>query len=411
VGGWPPAARRSPRTSGPVTLLLLLAACGGGGSAAGSGPGSDAADTARFDAMHAAAEHQAVWSRSLAIGIDDAADVSGEPSTETTSFLAGLDHLLREQVAVVAVTAIAADDVARTVVAGGRAALQRLEDDLVTRFEARYDRRVAERLREIWHPQTLAWVRYADAAAVDDREGIRRAREELDRFTAELPELVADITSGRADPAAIDEALDRYVEHVADVVRRVAATDQAWLPELPAALDRAAAVAESVGRPVAADLRLEGDPTAAATRLRTRLDARMTDAALVFAAFVSARAAGDGATDGATDALEATAAALADAVGAELGDEAARRVDELWRRHQRLLRELADRMAAREDGGGGDGDEDLDDELAAWAEELGRALEDATGGALARERTAAEAVRHVDTMRAVLRAVLGEEAG
>jgi hypothetical protein len=386
-----------------VAALGLLSACAVPDT--GARASSEVAATARFDALHAAAEHQAVWGRAIAIGVAEAADVSGDPSAEAASFLAALDHLLREQVAVVAMTAIAADDVARTVVAGGRAALQRLEDDLVTRFEAHYDRRTAERLREIWHPQALGWLRYAEAVAVDDREGVRRAREELDRFTGELPELVADLTAARADPVEIDESLARYVEHLADVVRRVAATPEAWLPELPAAMDRAAAVAEAVGRPVAEDLRLEGDPTAPSTRLRTRLDARMTDAALLFAAVAAAGAADDGVTEGSTEALATVAAALADTIGDELGADAARRIDELWRRHDRLLGELADAIA---DGDGGD---EPDDALATWAEDLGHALEEATDGALTADRMAAEAVRHVDTMRAVLRALHGEESG
>jgi hypothetical protein len=384
-----------------LVLSLLLPACGA------DDPAADAVvDGAAYSELHAAADHMGVWSRELAIAIDEAADVSGEVTPMAVTVRTELDHLLREHVGMIALMSAARIDRREAATAAGLDALRRRQDELVTRFETLYDRAVAEELRAIWSTQVIAWVRYAEAVSEEDQAAKRQARETLDTVATDLADLVSDLSGGRVDEPRIADAVRLWFERIADVPDALGAADRSWAEELPPALEEAGRIAGEIARPIVADLRLDGDPDAAAATLRADLDGRMTDT-VVLLTMATGDVDDDEAVAGVVrDALATNATALATAVEPHLSGSVAREVGELWVIHDELLLDLARAVAS--------GDEAVADArrdaLADWARELGRLLADATGGAVTGEQVVTSAGTHVETMDAVFEAQAGGDA-
>ncbi len=402
-------AARSNRIRLLAALLAAVTLAGCASSPAASDDDLAAGEPPRgrgeYEAMAAAAEHVSVWARSIAGGVDGTSGVAGTVSSQAVSLRADLDHLWREHVATIALTAQAEVAGRDEVALAGMAALRRIEDDLLNRIAVLYDERAAARIRPLWDDQVLAWRRVASAIATDDDGERRLALDELDAFATDLADEVVGLTNGEADGPRLADDLRLFVEKTSDVIDAVVAEDASWLAELASASHHAGTVAERLAVPIATDLVLDGDVTAAAAVLRTELDAQMTDAVtLVVAASRAALTAGEGepaaALDAVDDPLAETTTALEDALRPHLPAGDVRDVGDLWRRHDELLVQLAAVRAGVDDRATA---EELRDQLAAWAADLGTTLEEVTEGRLDARKVEADAEEHVATLDAVLR--------
>lgn len=383
-----------PRPLALALAVLLIAGCGGD-------PFDDAsAERSPAGEMVAAAEHLEVWSRSIAIGLDEHAVLSGEPASRAASLLAELDFRLRNHVVTVAEATSAHIRNEDSVFAAATEVVDENRAAIVSRLTELYDAELASGFEDRWRILTEQAYRYARGVRAGDEGARQEAVDEMKRLAGELAEHLSDMTGGLLDAATFEEALIRNLEATTRMIERQQPGDAPWARALLRAAETMAEPAELLAAALAQDNRLGGEADADASALRAELSAALAGTAWLIP-LVAGAVGDEPQLVSARQVLELQTEAVQRALERAVDAPAAAEFATLWHVHHGLFEELAEAIVA-------DGDvEPVRSELESWASATAELLEDITDGALDASSMEQEADAHVRTIEAVIRAQVG----
>lgn len=378
-----------------VAAGLVVAACGDGGAQRSADLSSADVEDLSFDEIHVAAEHMEVFGTELAGAIGEAVDLSGAVHAKASELRAQLDFLLREHEVLLASTtrAVIADQpevasAAEHELSSNTDALRRKVAELATV-------RAADEFEEHWTALTGAMINFAQGVGADDGQAQREAHEDAERALDDLVDWAEDVTAGAVAVQELQRALDSHLLKTEDLIEAQADGTADWYAALREAVEQIAEVATLLAAGFATDARLEGDVRSEAAEILVQLAGAMEDNASFTALLTRAQIAGREADVRSAEAIvQESTAAIAEVLGRTLGDEVRREFGDLWSRHIDLFRDYVDATAA----GDATSAEEVRDELAAWAEELGAFLERATRGKMKATTGEQEAAEHNATI-------------
>jgi hypothetical protein len=408
-------------TSLAAVLLAGLAACGGSGNDTAS-PAAPAATSAGdtngavttvalvakgtgnpFVDVRTAAAHMPMTADALAAGIVKGAKIKGDVASKSADLRAALTHLLTEHVYLAGI----AVDTAYT--AGADSAEFKLAaatlDENSKAVAAAVGGIVPDEEKnflQTWRSHVNDFVTYAVGAKTGGAEGTKMKKEAVANLTAYAKQsgiFFKRITGGALPAAAVEKDFNTHISSLAAAVDAFAAGEATGFAKLKTAADHMAMTAEVLATGIAKATKMAGDPTDAASTLRSGLTGLLTAHVYLAGVAVFTAYSADGGLDGA--AFKAAAAALdkntveiASAVGSVAGKEKEATFLQVWRSHINDFVTYAKGEAT--------GDQALKDKglanLDAYRTAAGGFFAEITGGALPADAVAEELKGHIETL-------------
>jgi hypothetical protein len=350
------------------------------------------------DAKKAAA-HVTMAAATLAGGIDAAADLDGDPTSDAANLRAGLTKLLQEHVYLAGYaidTALAFGlDAPETGLATAA-----LDENSVALADAvgsiaGDDNRTA--FLDLWRQHIGFFVDYAVATATEDAAGAQAAQDSLNGYTQDAGAFFEQITGGELPADAVAGSLEMHITTLSAAIDSAVAGETSLFSNLKTAADHVVGSAETLAGGIAAAAGLEGDVSSAASGLHSGLVALLQEH--VYLAGLAVKTAYTAGADSeaftaAAETLDQNSVALADAVGSIAGDENRTAFLDLWRQHIGFFVDYAVATA----GGDVDGQQTAISNLDGYTADAGAFFEQITGGELPADAIAESLKGHIATL-------------
>lgn len=351
-----------------------------------------------FADARTAASHMPMTAAALATGIDQAANVKGDPGSKAAELRAGLTHLMQEHVYLAGIAVATAYEkgpdspefelAAKTVDANSV--------DVAKAVGSVAGEENEKTFLQSWRSHVKDFVSYAVAAKGKDEAGKKEAVKNLLAYAEQQGVFFNEITKGALPAKAVEQEFVTHITSLAEAVDAFAAGSTQGYAKLKAAAEHMPMSAKALATGIDQAAKIDGDPNDAASELRSGLTSLLNGHEYLagIAVFTAYTAGADSkAFKAASSALDENSVALSKAVGSVAGKDNENTFLQVWRSHLEDFVGYA--VAAAEDNDQGKQTELAD--LDAYRMNAGEFFQKITKGALKKDAVAGLLKTHVET--------------
>jgi DNA-binding transcriptional regulator YdaS (Cro superfamily) len=280
-------------------------------------------------------------------------------------------------------------------------ALDENSQALAGAIESIYGADAGSQFLDLWRKHIGFFVDFTLAKAGGDEKAANQAVKDLDGYRQDFGALIESATEGALTKKQVADALIPHVEHLATAASLLVAGDTKVFAELNKAAEHNTVLGDALSTGIAAQQKLEGDPTSDAAKLQQGLTS-LLDSHVYLAGVALEQAVVNG-TDSAqakasAAALDENSKALAGAIESLYGADAGDQFLDLWRKHIGFFVDYTLAQAGGDKAAATKALKDLD----GYRQDFGALIESATEGGLSKAQVAEALVGHVESLAAAI---------